>query len=151
MTVNQNLVNKLRQELPDILDATPVTLAYLYGSVVTGDVLPTSDVDIALVLCRHGDSPEMSAKARMQLEFFVEDSLAQVGVPNPDAKVIDEMPLVFRGEVATRGVRLYSKDEEARVEFETYTWKAYLDYKPVAEMMSRAFVSNVKKYGLGKR
>ncbi len=148
MSVNENLVTKLRQILPDILDDTPVTLAYLYGSMAAGQSLPTSDVDIALVLCRAQDSPAMLPKERLQLEFAVEGALEQQNILNPDARVIDDMPLTFRGQVATRSIRLYSQDEVARVEFETRTWKEYLDFEPVARMMRQAFFDDIKKHGL---
>jgi hypothetical protein len=58
------------------------------------------------------------------------------------------MPLPFRGQVATTGVRLYSRDEIARVEFETRTWKEYLDFEPVARMMRQALFDDVRERGL---
>jgi hypothetical protein len=150
MAVDENLVAFLRQVLPDILHDTPVTLAYLYGSAATGQALPTSDVDIALVLCRAEDSPGMPAPERLRLEFAVEGVLEQHGIFKPDVRVIDDLPLTFRGQVATQGVRLYSRDEVARVEFETRTWKEYLDFEPVARMMHEALVEHVQKHGLYK-
>ena len=43
------LISLLQRELPTILAERPVMLAYLFGSVVEGTALPSSDVDIALV------------------------------------------------------------------------------------------------------
>ncbi len=147
MAVDENLVTKLRQILPDILGDTPVILAYLYGSAAIGQSLPMSDVDIALVLCTE-NRPAMQPKKRLQLEFSVEGALEQQGIPKPDVRIVDDLPLPFRGEVAMRGIRLYSKDEVARVEFETRTWKEYLDFEPVARMMRQAFFDDVRKHGL---
>jgi predicted nucleotidyltransferase len=143
-----SLVAHLQEILPDILQDTPVTLAYLYGSQAEGHPLPTSDVDIALVLCRAENSPVMPPEERLQLEFAVEGALEQHNVLNPDVRVIDDMPLTFRGQVATRGVRLYARDEAARVEFETRTWKEYIDFEPVARMMRQAFFDDVRRRGL---
>lgn len=148
MAANEDLITHLRQILPDILHDTPVTLAYLYGSQATNQALPESDVDIALVLCHPTDSPVLLPKERMQLEFTVEGSLEQHGILHPDVRIIDDLPLSFRGQVATQGVRLYSRDEVARVEFETRTWKEYLDFEPVARMMRQAFFDDVRERGL---
>ena len=147
MTGDQNLVRQLQQILPDILRDTPVTLAYLYGSAAMGQMLPSSDVDIALVLCQK-NGLVIPSKERLQLEFAVEGALEQQGILKPDVRIIDEMPLSFRGQVTTQGVRLYSRDEIARVEFETHTWKEYLDFEPVARMMCQAFIDDVQEHGL---
>jgi predicted nucleotidyltransferase len=148
MAAEENLINYLRQILPSILRDTPVTLAYLYGSAAIGNLLPTSDVDIALVLCRTEFDPTILPKERLQWELAVEGALEQQGIPKPDVRIIDDLPLTFRGQVTTRGVRLYSRDEIARVEFETRTWKEYLDFEPVARMMREAFIKDVQERGL---
>jgi predicted nucleotidyltransferase len=148
MENNETLVAHLRQILPEILQDTPATLAYLYGSVAAGEALPISDVDIALVLCRSHDQPGLSPQERFGLELSVQDALEQQGVSNSDVRVIDDLPLSFRGQVATYGVRLYSKDEIARVEFETRTWKEYIDFEPVARMMRQALFDDIRERGL---
>ncbi len=145
---NNDLVIKLRQILPDILENTPVTLAYLHGSRARGAALPASDVDIALVLGRN--PVDMTSQERWHLESAVGIALEQQGIINPDVRVIDDLPLPFRGEVAVYGVRLYSGDEVARVEFETRTWKQYFDFQPTARMMRQAFIKHIQEHGLTK-
>ncbi|MGB9776323.1 MAG: nucleotidyltransferase family protein [Anaerolineae bacterium] len=44
------LLSRVREVLPALLVPYPVVAAYVDGSVARGTVLPTSDVDIALVL-----------------------------------------------------------------------------------------------------
>lgn len=145
------LVAHLREILPDILRDTPVRLAYLYGSTAVGQSLPTSDVDIALVIGQTGhDQPVMNSRARLNLEFDVEAVLEQQGIVKPDVRVIDDLPLTFRGEVVTQGIRLFSCDEAMRVEFETRTWKEYIDFKPVQQMMLKASLDHIRKHGLLK-
>lgn len=144
---NEKLVAKLRQILPEIFD-TPVTLAYLFGSHATGHALPISDTDVALVLCRKNSDPPLSARDRLNLEFAVEAALEQQGIQKPDVRVIDDLPPMFRGQVAIYGIRLYARDEVARVEFETRTWKEYLDYEPVARRFREELFENIRKEGL---
>ncbi len=148
MIEKQELVQGLRHILPGILHHTPVMLAYLYGSAAADQALPGSDVDIALVLCCSADSTELSPPQRIALEFAIEGALEQHGIVKPDVRVIDDLPLTLRGEVAISGVRLYARDEVARVEFETRTWKEYLDFEPVARMMRQAFFDHVRQHGL---
>lgn len=148
MSKKQELVHRLRQILPGILRDSKVMLAYLYGSVAADQALPDSDVDIALVLFYPANSAELSSPQRMALEFAVEGALEQHGILRPDVRVIDDLPLTFRGEVAIRGERLYARDETVRVDFETRTWKEYLDFEPVVRMMRQAFFDDVRQHGL---
>lgn len=150
MTANELLIKRLRQILPGILRETPVVAAYLYGSAATGHLLPSSDVDIALIVGHPQDKPHIRSQERLALEFAVEGALEQQGVHRPDVRVIDDLPLSFRGQVAIQGVRLYSGDESARVEFETRTWKEYLDFEPVARMMRQAIFDDIRQHGLVK-
>ena len=148
MVADESLINHLRQILPGILQDTPVTLAYLYGSTATGNILPTSDVDIALVLCHTEADPPLLPTERLQLELAVEGALEQHSILKPDVRLIDNLPILFRGQVAIQGVRLFSRDEIARVEFETRTWKEYLDFEPVIRMMRQAFFKDIQEHGL---
>lgn len=151
IAADEDLVRQLQRVLPGVLHDTPVTLAYLYGSVAAGQSLPMSDVDVALVLCRPKDSPVISPGERFKLEATVETALERQGILKADVRVIDDLPLTFRGQVAIHGIRLYSRDETARVEFETCTWKEYLDFEPVARMMRQAFFNNIREQGLLRR
>ncbi len=141
----QQAVETLQQILPDILSGTPVLLAYLYGSVANENALPNSDTDIALLMGQ--SNIVMTAKERWDLEFMVAYALETKGIFNPDVRIMDDAPLVIRGEVA-RGVLLYSNDEEVRVTFETQTWKSFIDYEAKARLMRETFFDNVKTYGL---
>lgn len=145
---NGKLVAHLREIVPAILDNTSVTLAYLFGSRAAGNPSPASDTDIALVLCRAEGQPRLPADERLALEFAVEAALENHKIQKPDVRVIDDLPLSFRGQVATQGVRLFSRNEEDRVAFETRTWKEYLDFEPVARRLRREFFESVRNQGL---
>lgn len=47
---NAEVLHRLKAEMRGILVDRPVMIAYLYGSALDGSQLPTSDVDIGLVL-----------------------------------------------------------------------------------------------------
>lgn len=143
-TPAERLVAKLRARLPAILEDESVQVAYLYGSSATGQTTPFSDVDVALVV---GDA--IQPLERLKLILRVQLALAdRCDVQDADVRVIDDAPLVFRGRVVTDGVLVFSRDEEARVAFETNTRMRYFDYLPTHRALQEAFFKNVRERGL---
>ena len=143
-TAAGQLIAKLRAGLPAILEDEPVQLAYLYGSSATGQTTPFSDVDVALVV---GDA--IRPLERLKLILRVQLSLAdQCAVRDADVRVIDDAPLVFRGRVVTDGTLVYSRDERARVAFETTTRMRYFDYLPIHLELQAGFFDNIRERGL---
>jgi len=138
------LVSKLREQLPAVLEDEPVQLAYLYGSSVTGQTTPFSDVDIALVA-----GVAIDPLARLELILRVQLALAdRCDIENADVRVIDDAPLVFRGRVVSDGILVYSKDERERVAFETTTRLRYFDYLPIHRELQAGFFQDLRERGL---
>ncbi|NPV08227.1 MAG: nucleotidyltransferase domain-containing protein [Anaerolineae bacterium] len=144
MKASESLVSRLRQGLPDILADEPVAAAYLYGSSVTGLTTPFSDVDVGLVVGREID-PLPRLKLMLRVQLALED---RCGIRNADVRVIDDAPIVFRGRVVTEGILVYSRDEEARVEFETTTRMRYFDYLPIHNELRDQFFRRIRERGL---
>jgi hypothetical protein len=121
-------------------------LAYLFGSVADGTTLPSSDVDIALVLEPASNLPPYD---RTKMEFDIAAEVEKrCKVQEADVRSLDSAPLTVKGMVVTEGVLLYSRNEEFRVEFEIYTRKMYFDFQPVARMMREEFFRQLKEEGL---
>jgi predicted nucleotidyltransferase len=140
------LVSQLKENLPPILDDLPVLMAYLYGSAVSSHTTPFSDVDIALYL-----SEPLPPRQCLELELGVEIALEDaLGLSNADGRVINDAPLQMRGTVVQEGIRLYCRDEERRVDFESLTLKLHLDFEPVAKMFRELFVKRLREEGLGR-
>ncbi len=140
------LFPKLKLEASSILAKQPVMLAYLHGSVVDGTTLPSSDVDIALVL-----SPDVTLTAyeRMLLEFEIAEKIEkQCGIAEADVRSIDQIPITIQGRITTEGKLIYSRDEEFRVEYEVYARTRYFDYLPVERMMRKEFFEHIREEGL---
>ena len=116
----------------------------MYGSVARGCPLPSSDLDIVLVLSK---SP--AAYERLVLELDVQAALEDAcGLSNLDVRTIDHAPLTAQGRIVQEGVLLYERDKDRRVAFEVLTRKKYFDYRPTAERMQRAFLDHVRRKGL---
>ena len=137
------LVSRLQEQMPTILADEPVQLAYLYGSSVTGQTTPFSDVDVALVL-----GIALQPQAQLKLILRVQLALADCCGIDADVRVIDEAPLVFRGRVVSDGVLIFARTENARVGFETTTRMQYFDYLPIHQELQESFFQDVRKRGL---
>jgi len=137
-----HIVELLKQHLPDTLRHYPVLLAYVYGSVAMGCATPLSDLDIALVL-----APDCGLDAYQQfmMELDIEAEIERrCGFQNADVRSINDAPLRVQGRVVTRGLLLYSKDEEFRMAYEIRTRKRYFDFQPVLAMMREAYFARLE-------
>jgi len=136
------IIAGLRLHLPGILTHRPVVVAYAYGSVAAGCPTPLSDVDIALVL-----APDcgLDAYQRFMLELEIEVEIERrCGIQNADVRSIHDAPLRVQGRVLTKGVLLYSRDDDFRVSYEVQTRKRYFDFQPVLAMMREAYFARLE-------
>jgi predicted nucleotidyltransferase len=101
-------------------------------------VHPFSDVDIAVYLAKDVLEGKMRLESSIALAF--DEALDHRA--DTDVRAIKEMPLVLQGEILTKGILIYSKDDETRVSFETQTRMAYFDFKPVIEAYYRAYAAS---------
>jgi predicted nucleotidyltransferase len=139
------IIEKLKAHLSAAVAHFPVALVYLHGSVARGCPLPTSDVDLALVL----NESLPKANDRLKLEFQIQAVVeAACGVKNVDARVINQAPVLAQGEILREGICLYARDPAQRAEFESLVRRKYFDYLPAAQRMQRAFLHRVRQKGL---
>ena len=135
-------IRALMSQLTERLEGrSEVIAAYLYGSHAEGHANALSDIDIALLM-RDG-----LAKERL---WKLEDALAaDVGralrTDNVDLIVLNLAPLRIRYEVITRGEVLYSADDGARADSESYSLRRYWDFKKYLEEYDRCFVTRIKE------
>ncbi len=132
-------------QVESVLASYPlVSLAYLFGSAASDRMTPLSDVDIALVT-----ETILLPRERLRLELAVADALAQhCEIGDADVRVINEAPLMLRGQIVTEGRLLFARDEALRVEFETRTRAEYFDFLPAAERLREAFFADIRQRGL---
>ena len=148
--IPEKVIAALRRHAETVFGGRGVDVVYLYGSVATGLAHPFSDVDIALLVSE--EKAAMTPYDRLQFEIDIELAIEQVcGIDYAEVRVINDAPLIFRGQIATKGISLYTASEERRIAFETQTWKEYFDYQPWERLMSQAFWARLRKEGLGDR
>ena len=122
-----------RAELPSL----PVIFAYLYGSQIVRRSRPDSDVDIGIAIDPASGDPERVASR-------VADALmAHAGVGGIEVTVLDGAPVRFLGRVLRHRVVLYSRDEPARVEFESRVGRMADDVEVWAAPMDRELLAAI--------
>lgn len=114
-----NIINRARQVLER---SNSVLFAYVFGSWVIGKPSPPgSDVDIAIFTSR-----ELSWKELVSMAMDLEDSLGL----RVDLVHLNKAPLLLAYEVVSKGVLIFDRDPERRVDFEVKTIREFLDFKP---------------------
>ncbi len=132
-----DLVEKLRAAGPAIFDDQPVLFAYLYGSRAAGRPRPDSDVDIA-IYCSDDTPPEALFDLQVHLSSRIG---AAIGDMQVEVVVLNATPIRLAGRVI-QGLLVYSRDEAARVAYESLTFREFCDFdlhdQEDAEIMLRA-------------
>lgn len=138
------IVTCLRRALPKLCGDHGVSLAYLYGSSLTGLSHPWSDVDLALVV-----DPDLSLQEQLKLIMRLDAELTDAcGINNADIRVVNAAPIVLKGKVVTEGMLIYARNEETRVDFETSTRLRYFDYLPVHREFHETSLNVLRERGL---
>lgn len=139
------IITAFQADLVNLFEKYPIALAYLFGSSAKNTATPLSDVDIALLV----EKDEYDPKKRLRFELILEDEIDQInGLDNVDVRVINEAPLIIRGEVVTNGLLIFSKNDQQRVDFETQTRSRYFDFLPFITEIDRAYLENISRYGM---
>lgn len=126
---------RLRDVAPDVFDDAPVLFAYLYGSHATGRARPGSDVDVAVFV-----DDDLPAADRFDLSLQLPGRLeerARVG-PIEALLVLNDARITLAGRVLEDRKVIYSRDEPARIRFESRTFRQYHDFEVHAAPMRRA-------------
>ena len=118
-----------------------VLAAYLYGSHAEGRASALSDVDIG-VLIRDG----LAEERLWRLEDAIATDLQRVlRADKVDLVVLNLAPLRMRYEAITRGKVLYSADDGARADFESYSLRRYWDFEKYLGEYDRCFLTRIKE------
>lgn len=137
-------VNETDVIVRSILEHYPTAQAiYLFGTFLTADEWPASDVDIAVLL------PPEEARRRPQLmltpcHYALADAL---GKP-VDLLNAREVSTVFQKEIVESGRRLYCADDNAVAEFEMLTLSHYQELNEERKAILEAFQESGRAYAV---
>jgi len=138
------IIAQLKTCAPAILAQFPVEIAYVHGSAARGQMLPDSDIDIAVVL-----SHVPPAYEQILLEFDIQAALED-GCPlsNFDVRTINHAPIMAQGPIVQEGILIFARNQEQRIDFEVLVRSKYFDYLPTAKRMQSAFLKYIRTKGL---
>ncbi len=116
---------RLRRAAAEAFDDTPVVFAYVFGSVAEGRSRPNSDLDIAVYLAPPFD-PDRTLDHTLDLGGrFATAS----GIGDVDLLILNAAPLRLQGRVLRQRIVIYSRDEPARVRYESLTFRVSGDFE----------------------
>lgn len=140
----KDITVRLKACAAEVLAKFPVEIAYLHGSMARGCPLPTSDVDVAVLLTELPPPYD-----RLRLEFDIQAALEDAcSLSNLDVRAINEAPLMVQGHILQEGILLYNRDKDRRVAFEVLTRKRYFDFQPTARRLQQAYFNRIRREGL---
>jgi len=101
-----------------------ISLAYLFGSQVTGKVGPMSDYDFGILVDSGADIASLRASVMHKITMAL-------GTAHVDLVILNQSPLDLAHAIMAGGIILYQRDTATRVEYEAQVMSRYGDYLPV--------------------
>ncbi|GAB4406580.1 MAG: nucleotidyltransferase domain-containing protein [Thermodesulfovibrionales bacterium] len=101
-----------------------IIFAYIYGSFAEG--LPFRDIDVAVYVDERAVPRDEAIDYGLKISAIIG---METGISPLDIKVINYAPVGLKY-YATKGILLFSKDEDIRCDFLEETWKRYFDLLP---------------------
>ena len=137
--VEDNIKKSIIRLAPQIFNNHPVLFAYLFGSFATGCSHTFSDIDIAVYT--EGITPVKSLELELLLSLKFDKKLNCKS--KSEVRIINNLPLVIKGQIISDGLLIYSDNEVERVDFETRVRSAYFDFLPVIQNYQRIYLDKV--------
>jgi predicted nucleotidyltransferase len=113
------------EKLPVVLtDFATISLVYLFGSQVNGQVGAMSDYDLAILT----DSIEDNVTIQVRFQHAI---VQAIGTNKVDVVLLNHAPIDLAYHIISEGKLLYKRDLLTQVEFEAQVLSQYGDYLPV--------------------
>jgi hypothetical protein len=139
MMADMHELDRLREAGPGSLEGTPVLFAYVFGSVAEGRAGPASDVDVAVFV-----EPDVPSERYVDLSLELARRLAEgSGVGRIEVLVLNDAPLPIKGRAVRHRIVLFSRDEPARVAFESLTLREFFDFQIHAVPMDQQMLREI--------
>jgi predicted nucleotidyltransferase len=130
------LDQRLRAAAGRALEGSPVLFAYLFGSAATGRTHSRSDVDVAVYV-----KPVVSSDNFLDLSLDLARRLSEAsGIGNIAVLVLNDAPLPILGRAVRERIVIYTRDEPARVRFESRTLREFFDFELHARPLDEKFL-----------
>ena len=115
----------IRDHLQTIISSIPeLSLVYLFGSQVIGEVGPLSDYDLGVLVDDGVDENRL-------LALLTHEIGKELGTEQIDIVPLRRAPVELAFAIISQGVCLYQRDMVTRVEYEAQVMSKHGDYVPV--------------------
>jgi len=129
---------EIRERLVPLFSRRPeVIAAYLFGSAAGGHVHAESDIDIALLVEKEKYEKLDRAEPYGYKAGMIAELAKALDTDKVDLVLLHQASPLLANEVISKGKLLFSRDGEARHEFEVSAKLRYLDTKPLREIKRR--------------
>ena len=136
---SERIFDELKGTAEGVLPDTSVVFAYLFGSHAAGRPQRWSDVDVA-VLLDEAVAPRDYLYRSLELAGLLSDASAEGRI---EVLVLNDAPLRLVGRAIQQRRVLYSRDEPARVRFESLNLRQFLDFELVMCPLDRRLLAEI--------
>ncbi len=133
------IITKILKLAPQILKKYPVDFAYLYGSYANGLEHSFSDIDLCIYMDNIPDNKKLSIQMAISLEIDEKLKIRQ----NSEVRIMNDLPLIIKGQIVTEGIIIYSKNEDLRIDVESHIRRTYFDFFPVIRQYHQAYIDHI--------
>ena len=121
----KEIIAKTRQTL---FGFEGVDFAYLFGSSARGDMIQSSDVDVAVYVNPVRKSDFFDIRLKLM------EALTRATHKSMDVTILNTAPPFLKYVAIKEGILLFERDYGRRVEFELKSANEYFDYKPTIKL-----------------
>jgi predicted nucleotidyltransferase len=137
--MDDHILRRLRDAAPAAFAERPVLFAYFFGSRASGRPHRRSDVDVAVLL-----EQDLQPDHLLELKLALAGSLEEASAVGPiEVLVLNETPLAIRGRAVRDGVVFFSRDEPARVRYESRVLREFFDFEIHARRLDEELLRDI--------
>ena len=131
-------LEKVKKDLAFIMDIPEVHSVLLFGSYVTNEETPRSDIDICVIVPNIRDEKKL-----LRIYGIIVSSLSTK--PEYDVSIFEMLPLYMKGEVIESHIVLFSRDELDLYEYLYFYRKLWNDQKYRQKLTNDEMIALFKK------
>ena len=132
------VIDRLKDAAERVLPEAPVLFAYVFGSVARGESTRHSDIDVAVYV------DPATRRDALDLSFDIADRLEEAArAGDIEVVILNDVPLRLAGRAIQERIVVYSRDECARVAYESLTLREFLDFEMHARSLDEQFLRDL--------
>lgn len=132
MAATGELEKHKKEKLFALFRNNNILAVYLFGSRADSTAFANSDYDFGILL---RETPNLEKASSIMME--IQDEAAKILNSKIDVVVLNTATIEQKFLIISRGLLLFSEDDNLRTDFEDVTIRDYLDFKPFLDAYRR--------------